>query len=245
MLLHFPSRLWWEEEFRVSSLVSQTAVWAPAPLRKGLLPLLLASAGYLVLILSHFFLVGSIFGTDMLSTLFLPLAIPSKFSQLTGPLAIQLFPFFFNTKSIQIKALKIMLMIKDVSGNLIQLCKCNYLPYKQSRISLYGAKSQIPNSHWEIPWGEASGFLGHLEELFTSLEAGLCKWVTCWLPTSICGSPVLCRETWMSQLPPVLCRLKDLLWFPLALNWACVSALDSLQGASRRARRFPYYLVTA
>lgn len=36
-------------------------------LRKGLLPLLLASAGYLVLILSHFFQVASIFGRDILS----------------------------------------------------------------------------------------------------------------------------------------------------------------------------------
>lgn len=214
MLLHFPSRLCWEEEFRVSSLVSQTAVWAPAPLRKGLLPLLLASAGYLVLILSHFFLVGPIFGTDMLSTQFLSPALLSKFSQLTGLLAIQLFPFLFNTKSIQIKALKIMLMIKYVSGNWIQLCKYNYLQYKQSRISFYRAKSQIPNSHWEITWGEASGFLEHLEELFTSLETGLCKWVTCWIPTGISGSPVLCREIWMSQLPPVSADWKTSFGFP-------------------------------
>lgn len=96
-------------------------------------------------------------------------------------------------------------MIKDVSGSLIQLCKYNDLQYKQSRISLSWAKSQIPNSHGEITWGEASGFLGHLEELFTSLGAGLCKWVMCWVPTGFSGSPVLCRGTWMSQLPPILC----------------------------------------
>lgn len=47
--------------------MSQTAVWAPAPLRKGLLPLLLASAVSLGLILSHFFQVGLVSGRDMLS----------------------------------------------------------------------------------------------------------------------------------------------------------------------------------
>lgn len=80
--------------------------------------------------------------------------------------------------------------------------------YSISRAEFHctGQRAKYPTpTEKSLVRGEASGFLGHLEELFASLEAGLCNWVTCWIPTGISGSPVLCRETWMSQLPPVLC----------------------------------------
>lgn len=75
--------------------MSQTAVWALPPLMKGLLPQLLASAGNLFLILSHYLQLDPLLGGTYLEQLSF---FPPDFLGKLGLVAIQLFPFFLQHK---------------------------------------------------------------------------------------------------------------------------------------------------
>lgn len=159
----------------ISSLASQVAVWALLPLTKGLLPLPLANAGYLVLILPSYLQLGSPLGEKHLELSFFSLCLhPNDLGQLKW-WQFNYFPSVCKTKGIQIKALKIkLLIVEEPPLDLIQLRKYNGLWYKQSRISLY----YRGNKH-SAPTESLLGVRHCLGKTITSSGVGLCKLATC------------------------------------------------------------------
>lgn len=129
--------------------MSQVTVWALLPLTRALLPLLLANARYLVLILLGYLQLGFPVGQKYLEFSFFSLYLhPNDLGQLKWWQS-NYFPSVCKTKGIQIKALKIKLIVEDPRLDLIHLWKCSGLRYKQSRISLYyrGAKHLTPTKN--------------------------------------------------------------------------------------------------